>query len=96
MAIVLTSAVICLAMLYVMLRMWCNWRRVSVSNMDGGGGGAECKREEELWDFGNEKKRGGECWNVVSLALVNSKDEEMQQQQHALYSTPHSEKKMPW
>ncbi|KAM1129093.1 hypothetical protein ACFXTH_038962 [Malus domestica] len=38
-------------LLYVMLRMWCNWRRVSVTNLDGVGaaeaGGTDCKREEE-------------------------------------------------
>jgi hypothetical protein len=42
--IALVSAVVCVALLYTMLRVWSNWRAVSVSNSDGeesvhGGGG---------------------------------------------------------
>jgi hypothetical protein len=33
--IALVSAVVCVALLYTMLRVWNNWRAVSISNSDG-------------------------------------------------------------
>ncbi|WRX19037.1 Leucine-rich repeat - like 10 [Theobroma cacao] len=69
-AIVFTSTVICLVLIYIMLRIWCNWRKVSISNSEGAG--IEQKREEEKWVYGDEKKRKGEYWRVNSMALVPS------------------------
>lgn len=79
-AIVFTSAVICLVMIYIMLRMWCNWRKVSISNsLEGATGNIineQIKREEEQWMYGSqEKKRKGEYWRVMnSVAMVPSRN----------------------
>ncbi|EOY20495.1 Uncharacterized protein TCM_046111 [Theobroma cacao] len=72
-AIVFTSAVIYLVLICIMLRIWCNWRKVSISNSEGAG--IEQKREEEKWVCGDEKKRKGEYWRVNSMALVPSQKE---------------------
>jgi Leucine-rich repeat (LRR) protein len=73
-AIVFTSTVICLVMLYIMWRIWCQWREVSISSADGGG--IEEKREEgKRVIYGDEKtRRNGEYWKVNSMALVSSQD----------------------
>ncbi|EOY20798.1 Uncharacterized protein TCM_012146 [Theobroma cacao] len=36
-AIVFTSTVICLVLIYIMLRIWCNWRKVPIFNSEGAG-----------------------------------------------------------
>ncbi|KAI6675374.1 hypothetical protein NL676_003280 [Syzygium grande] len=63
-AIVFVSALICLAMLFMMVRIWCNWRRVLISSSEGSG--AELKRDE-MWIHGNEKRRNnGDYWKMNS------------------------------
>ncbi|KAJ6358794.1 hypothetical protein OIU76_000510 [Salix suchowensis] len=74
-AIVFTSTLICLVMLYMIVRIWYNWRKVSISST--GGGGAEQRREEEKWEYGEkEKRRNGEYWKVNSMALAPSQDKQ--------------------
>ncbi|KAI3997686.1 hypothetical protein MKX01_040659, partial [Papaver californicum] len=70
-AIVFTSTMICLTMLYIMLRIRCNWRRVSISNSDGSTGD-EFKKGEEKWVYGNDhqKKIHGEYWKVLNFMNV--------------------------
>jgi hypothetical protein len=74
-AIVFTSSLICLVMLYMIVRIWCNWRQVTISSMDAGG--TEQRREEEKSEYGDkEKRRNGEYWKVNSMALVPSQDKQ--------------------
>ncbi|KAL6952500.1 hypothetical protein U1Q18_036511 [Sarracenia purpurea var. burkii] len=56
-----------------MLRIWCNWKKVSVSSSDAG---IEKKmREEEEWGYGEEMRRGyDQYWKVNSMTLVPSQD----------------------
>lgn len=62
-AIVFTSTVICLVMLYIMLRIWCNWRKVAISSAEGGGTVAH-------------KTRNGEYWNMNSFGFIPSPDKQ--------------------
>ncbi|GAB2269815.1 hypothetical protein Dimus_004733 [Dionaea muscipula] len=50
-AIVSTSSVICLVLLYIMLRIWCAWRKVAVSNSDNAGGGGELEEGDYADEF---------------------------------------------
>jgi hypothetical protein len=72
-AIVFTSTVICLVMLYIMLRIWCNWRKVSISN-DADGGNIAMKKEESRWVCNDQKTRNGEYWNMNSFGFIPSPD----------------------
>ena len=62
-AIVFSSTLICLGLLYVMLRIWCNWKKVSVSSSEAG---LEHKREEEKWVYREATGRDFEYWKVNS------------------------------
>jgi len=72
-AIVLTATVICMVLLYIMLRIWCNWRKVTISCSENGG--IESKsRQGENWVYGEEIK-SGQYWNTTSL--VSSKEKQI-------------------
>ncbi|KAI4336182.1 hypothetical protein L6164_014738 [Bauhinia variegata] len=72
--IVFTSTVICLVMLYIMLRIWSNWRKVAISSADGGV--IEPKREEPRWIRADGKTRNGEYWNMNSFGLIPSHEKQ--------------------
>jgi hypothetical protein len=65
--IAIVSAAVCMALLYIMLRMWSNWREVSVSSSDG----------EEPPVHGKGSKCGagdGKYWKVGSGSVVTSEE----------------------
>ncbi|CAI9787315.1 unnamed protein product [Fraxinus pennsylvanica] len=72
-AIVFSSTLICLGLLYVMLKMCWKWRKVSIACSDTGK--SEPKKEEE-WFYGEEMK-SDECWNVNTIAILSSQDKQM-------------------
>lgn len=58
-AIVFTTSVICLVMIYIMLRIWSTWRKVAVSNNEGIGNEIKEQDQEKWLGYGNEKQKGG-------------------------------------
>jgi hypothetical protein len=62
--IVFTATVVCLVMLYAMLRIWCNWRKVVISNSDN--------RDEEKWIYG---ERSCEHFSMNAMQPVVSSQE---------------------
>ncbi|CAI0398541.1 unnamed protein product [Linum tenue] len=62
--IVFSSTVICLVMVYIMVRMWCHWREVAISSTVDGGGGAGREQRREM-----RGRKGGDdqFWKLSQL-----------------------------
>ena len=54
-------------LLYIMVRIWCDWRKVAISSTDGGL--VEYKKEEGRWIYSDKKTRNGEYWNMNTLGF---------------------------
>ncbi|KAJ0527748.1 hypothetical protein HanHA300_Chr09g0337391 [Helianthus annuus] len=65
-AIVFSATVICLYLIYLMLRIWCKWKQASISSDDNGGG--EKAGKEEKW--GDRVIRSDEYWDLNKMTML--------------------------
>ena len=70
-AIVSISAVVCVVLLCIIIRLWSKWREVSVSNSDG----EECKEKQERRGGGGGD-RFESYWKVGSTCMVTSSEKQ--------------------
>ncbi|KAL4562195.1 hypothetical protein LXL04_034393 [Taraxacum kok-saghyz] len=72
-AIVFTTTLICLYLLYLMLRIWCKWKQASISNVDNRDGGIDgVPGKEKKWKQAERKRRPSSSFSIYDLLCATS------------------------